>query len=80
MLQGVWATGLMVAIMSWAARLRGPLFVSSFYPLILVTVAILGSLLLDEQLYLGRFELLFYFNLKSFIYSHINSLFIYGTA
>ncbi|XP_034684167.1 WAT1-related protein At1g68170-like [Vitis riparia] len=50
---GVWATGLMVAIMSWAARLRGPLFVSSFYPLMLVTVAILGSLLLDEQLYLG---------------------------
>ncbi|RVW24778.1 WAT1-related protein [Vitis vinifera] len=49
---GVWATGLMVAIMSWAARLRGPLFVSSFYPLMLVTVAILGSLLLDEQLYL----------------------------
>ena len=62
-LQGVWASGLMITLISWAARLRGPLFVSSFYPVMLLTVAILGSLLLDEKLYLGRFgSKLLYFN------------------
>ncbi|KAL6345920.1 hypothetical protein AAG906_025200 [Vitis piasezkii] len=50
---GVLASGLMVTLMTWVSRMRGPLFVSSFFPLMLVTVAILGSLLLHEQLHIG---------------------------
>ncbi|KAJ9703975.1 hypothetical protein PVL29_005313 [Vitis rotundifolia] len=41
-------------IFSWCVRKRGPLFVSTFNPLMLVFVAILGSLILDEKLHLGR--------------------------
>ena len=54
-LQGVIGSGLMAALMTWVARVRGPLFVSSFYPLFLVIVAIAGSVMLDELLHLGRF-------------------------
>ncbi|WJZ86379.1 hypothetical protein VitviT2T_005839 [Vitis vinifera] len=53
---GVLASGLMVTLMTWVSRMRGPLFVSSFFPLMLATVAILGSHLLHEQLHIGRFE------------------------
>ncbi|GMP39158.1 hypothetical protein CsSME_00010108 [Camellia sinensis var. sinensis] len=39
--------------MAWCVQMRGPLFVSVFSPLMLVLVAIAGSLLLDEKLHLG---------------------------
>ena len=35
---------------------RGPVFVSAFNPLSMVTVAILGSFFLAEEMYLGRSE------------------------
>ncbi|RVW24792.1 WAT1-related protein [Vitis vinifera] len=50
---GVVGSGLMVALMTWVARRRGALFISSFYPLLLVVVAIAGSLMLDEKLHVG---------------------------
>ncbi|XP_010531902.1 PREDICTED: WAT1-related protein At1g68170-like [Tarenaya hassleriana] len=50
---GIMGSGLMVTLMSWCVRLRGPLFVSVFNPLLLVLVAIAGALFLDEKLYLG---------------------------
>ncbi|XP_059448552.1 WAT1-related protein At1g68170-like [Corylus avellana] len=50
---GVVGSGLMVTLIAWCVRMRGPLFVSVFNPLMLVLVAIMGSLLLDEKLHLG---------------------------
>ncbi|XP_022155994.1 WAT1-related protein At1g68170-like [Momordica charantia] len=49
---GVVASGAMVTLISWCVRMRGPLFVSAFSPLIMVLVAIAGSLFLEEKLYL----------------------------
>ncbi|KAM6554400.1 hypothetical protein CsatB_015162 [Cannabis sativa] len=51
---GTVASGLMVTLISWCVSLRGPVFVSIFNPLLLVLVAMAGSLILDEKLHLGR--------------------------
>ncbi|KAK3009491.1 hypothetical protein RJ639_013856, partial [Escallonia herrerae] len=50
---GTVASGLTVIVIMWCVRMRGPLFVSVFNPLILILVAIAGSLLLNEKLHLG---------------------------
>lgn len=50
---GIVVSGVMVAVISWCVRTRGPLFVSIFSPLMLVVVAFAGSTILDEKLYLG---------------------------
>ncbi|KAM7467365.1 hypothetical protein LguiB_014927 [Lonicera macranthoides] len=50
---GIVASGLMFTMVAWCVRKRGPLFVSVFNPLGLVLVTLVGSLLLDENLYLG---------------------------
>ncbi|KAH7575651.1 hypothetical protein JRO89_XS02G0179600 [Xanthoceras sorbifolium] len=50
---GIVASGLMVTLISWCVRMRGPLFASVFNPLMLVVVALAGSFLLDEKLHLG---------------------------
>ncbi|XP_028801005.1 WAT1-related protein At1g25270-like isoform X2 [Neltuma alba] len=50
---GVVASGIMVIVIAWCVRMRGPLYASVFNPLMLVLVAIAGSLMLDENLYLG---------------------------
>ncbi|KAK6916110.1 EamA domain, partial [Dillenia turbinata] len=50
---GILASGVMVALITWCVRVKGPLFVSVFNPLMLVVVAIAGSLLLNEKLYMG---------------------------
>ncbi|KAM1366243.1 hypothetical protein FF1_044331 [Malus domestica] len=50
---GTMATGLSVTFIALCIRMRGPLFVSVFNPLMLVLVAIVGSLVLDEKLHLG---------------------------
>ncbi|GAV84353.1 EamA domain-containing protein [Cephalotus follicularis] len=47
------SSGLMITMMAWCMRMRGPLFVSVFNPLMLVLVAIAGSLVLNEKLHLG---------------------------
>ena len=52
--QGVVASGIMVIVIAWCVRMRGPLYASVFNPLMLVIVAVAGSLMLDENLYLGR--------------------------
>lgn len=59
LLQGIVTSGLMVIVTAWCVRMRGPMFVSIFNPLSLVLVAIAGSLLLDENLYAGRYGLSF---------------------
>ncbi|XP_039123570.1 WAT1-related protein At1g25270-like [Dioscorea cayenensis subsp. rotundata] len=50
---GILASGLSVTVMAWCIRKKGPLYTSVFNPLMLVIVALLGSLLLDEKLHLG---------------------------
>lgn len=50
---GIVASGAMFTFMAWCVHMRGPLFVSVFSPLMLVLVAIAGSLVLDEKLHLG---------------------------
>ncbi|CAN6269855.1 unnamed protein product [Urochloa humidicola] len=50
---GVLASGAMLVVLTWCVKRRGPLFASVFNPLILLVVAVLGSLLLSEKLHLG---------------------------
>ncbi|KAL4302193.1 hypothetical protein GQ457_10G023460 [Hibiscus cannabinus] len=50
---GVFGMGLTFSMMSWCLRIKGPLYTSVFNPLVLVLVAIAGSLFLEEKLYLG---------------------------
>ncbi|CAA2934754.1 WAT1-related At1g25270-like [Olea europaea subsp. europaea] len=50
---GIMGSGLMMVCSMCCVRMRGPLFVSIFNPLLLVLVAIAGSLLLNEKLHLG---------------------------
>ncbi|KAG6646703.1 WAT1-related protein At1g68170-like [Carya illinoinensis] len=50
---GIVGSGLAVILIAWCVRMRGPLYVSIFNPLMLVSVAIMGSLVLDEKLHLG---------------------------
>ncbi|KAE9604396.1 hypothetical protein Lalb_Chr11g0071361 [Lupinus albus] len=55
-IQGIVVSRVMVAVISWCVRRRGPLFVSVFSPLMLVVVAAFaGSTILDENLYIGRY-------------------------
>ncbi|KAF9610401.1 hypothetical protein IFM89_022312 [Coptis chinensis] len=50
---GIFASGLIVTLVAWCVRLKGPLFVSIFNPLMLVLVALAGSVILAEKLHLG---------------------------
>ncbi|MED6196513.1 hypothetical protein PIB30_048176 [Stylosanthes scabra] len=50
---GIVASGIVVIIIAWCIEKRGPLFASIFNPLQLVLVAIVASLILNENLYLG---------------------------
>jgi hypothetical protein len=53
--RGIVASGIMVIAIAWYVERRGPLYCSIFNPLMLVLVAIDGSMMLDEKLYLGRY-------------------------
>ncbi|KAL1557799.1 WAT1-related protein-like protein [Salvia divinorum] len=50
---GVIASGIVWVFMMLCVRMRGPLYVSVFNPLLLVLVAIAGCLFLQEKLHLG---------------------------
>ncbi|KAI4296297.1 hypothetical protein L6164_036265 [Bauhinia variegata] len=50
---GTMASGMMVIVIAWCVKKRGPLFASVFNPLMIVLVAIASNILLDEQLHLG---------------------------
>ncbi|KAK4369197.1 hypothetical protein RND71_012989 [Anisodus tanguticus] len=53
---GVVASGITIIFLMFCVRMKGPLFVSIFTPLMLVCVAIAGSLFLNEKLHLGRYS------------------------
>ncbi|KAL8155928.1 hypothetical protein AgCh_001106 [Apium graveolens] len=50
---GVMTTGVMFTLFAWCVRVRGPLFVSAFNPLMVVIVALAGPVVLNETLHLG---------------------------
>ncbi|XP_077241366.1 WAT1-related protein At1g68170-like [Tasmannia lanceolata] len=50
---GSFGTALLVTLTAWCIKERGPLFASTFMPLTLIIVAVVGSLILDEKLHLG---------------------------
>ncbi|KAL1198262.1 WAT1-related protein [Cardamine amara subsp. amara] len=50
---GIMGTALVVTLTAICSRLKGPLFVAIFNPLVLVIVAVACVLFLDEKLYLG---------------------------
>ncbi|XP_060185614.1 WAT1-related protein At1g68170-like [Lycium barbarum] len=50
---GILSSGLGVTIIAWCTKLKGPLYVSSFYPLALIFVAIVGTIVLHEELHVG---------------------------
>ncbi|KAG0502746.1 hypothetical protein HPP92_002818 [Vanilla planifolia] len=50
---GVVGSGLIVSLLAWCVKKKGPVYASVFNPLMLVIVAIFGSLLLNEKLYIG---------------------------
>ncbi|KAK7852285.1 wat1-related protein [Quercus suber] len=54
---GIVSSGMVVALIAWCIQERGPLFVSIFNPLSLLIVALAGSLVLEEELHLGRNKL-----------------------
>ncbi|CAI9098508.1 OLC1v1035171C1 [Oldenlandia corymbosa var. corymbosa] len=51
---GIIGTTVLYTLLTIAIAMSGPLFVSAFGPLQLVIVAVVGSLVLEEHLYLGR--------------------------
>ncbi|XP_065629826.1 WAT1-related protein At1g25270 [Quercus suber] len=51
---GIVCSGVVVAVIAWCIQARGPMFISIFNPLSLVIVALVGSLVLEEELHLGR--------------------------
>lgn len=48
------------------------MFVASFQPLLLVMVAVAGSLLLDEKLHLGRYDLHMLISCSNIVASFLN--------
>ena len=54
-MQGLMATGVTFTLFAWCIRMRGPLFVSAFSPLMVLIVALAGPLVLNETIHLGRY-------------------------
>ncbi|KAK2437447.1 WAT1-related protein [Trifolium repens] len=50
---GIMASGVMVLVLAWVVQTKGPLYASTFNPLMLLFVAFVASMLLDEKLNLG---------------------------
>ncbi|KAK7319369.1 hypothetical protein RJT34_04089 [Clitoria ternatea] len=50
---GIVGSGIVVVVVGWCIKKKGPLFASVFNPLQLLLVAIAANLMLDEKLYLG---------------------------
>lgn len=67
--QGIVVSGLNVVLTTWCVRMKGPLFVSFFNPLVVVIVALLASQTLDEKLHLGRYSV-FYKQIRGFKFFH----------
>ncbi|XP_023739387.1 WAT1-related protein At2g37460 [Lactuca sativa] len=51
---GIVCSGLAYYIQGLVMRVKGPVFVTAFSPLCMIIVAVMGSIILAEQMYLGR--------------------------
>lgn len=54
-MQGIVCSGMAYYIQGVVMKDRGPVFVTAFSPLSMVIVAVMGSLILAEKLFLGRY-------------------------
>jgi len=54
-MQGVICSGIGYYVQGVIMKTRGPVFVTAFNPLSMVIVAILGSIILAEVMFLGRY-------------------------
>jgi drug/metabolite transporter (DMT)-like permease len=71
MLQGVVASGIAFAVQIWCIDRGGPVFVAVYQPVQTFVVAIMASLALGEEFYLGGLVLINLLNynlLKYFLY------------
>ncbi|XP_055814850.1 WAT1-related protein At1g68170-like [Solanum dulcamara] len=50
---GIFCSGVLFTIIAWVVRMKGPVYVSIFNPLMLVMVAITGYLFMGEKLFVG---------------------------
>ncbi|GLJ17400.1 hypothetical protein SUGI_0302480 [Cryptomeria japonica] len=50
---GVVGSGIAFCLLAWCIKKKGPVFTTMFGPLVLIIVALLSSILLDEKFYLG---------------------------
>ena len=46
-------------------RLKGPVFATAFSPLMMIIVAIMGSIILSESIFLGRFVFILFYCFSS---------------
>lgn len=53
-MQGIVGWGATFVVMTWCIKLRGPLFVSMFNPVVLVVCAVLGWAFLGDKIHLGE--------------------------
>lgn len=63
-LQGVLTTGVSFCLIQWVVAHRGPTYPPMFNPLLLVFVAILESLFVGEELFVGRYAFFFFFSIS----------------
>lgn len=54
-MQGLICSGIAYYLQSVVNKARGPVFVTAFSPLSMIITAILGAIILAEQLHLGRY-------------------------
>jgi len=67
-LQGVVASGIAFAVQTWCVDRGGPVFVAVYQPVQTLVVAIMASLALGEEFYLGGFVRSSYCLCSSFSY------------
>ena len=58
LMQGIMCSGITYYIQGKVMKERGPVFVTAFNPLCMIIVAIMGSIILAEEITLGRYEFL----------------------
>lgn len=78
-MQGVICSGIGYYVSGVVMKDRGPVFVTAFNPLCMIIVAIMGSFLLSEIMYLGRCLSFSLYNLHPCIRNNntlINNIFI----
>ncbi len=54
-MQGIVCSGVAYYVQGIVSRQRGPVFVTAFNPLCMIITAIMGSIILKEEINLGRY-------------------------